>query len=135
MRKSKRRTKEKTTLSREFTVESVNGIEIAHTTISTDEKLSGAHLQQILKLSEIATRQFEAEGRGGFLVLSEVNSNQAVYVSAKELFESIKQLIPEALDKVEKTVDEYTPQSQFVVINIVNRKRIAITIESLRLVA
>ncbi len=94
MKKSKRRTKKKTTPSREFKVESVNGIEIAHTTTSTQEKLSDAHLQNILRLSEIATRQFETEGRGGFLVVSEVNPNQAVYISAKILFESINKLIP-----------------------------------------
>jgi len=132
MKKPKTRTKNKVTSSREFKVESVNGVEIAHTTTSTQEKLSAAHLQHIVKLSKIATRQFETEGRGGFLVVSEVNSNQAVYVSAKILFESIKQLIPEALYKVQKTVDEYKPQNQFIVINIFNRKRIAITIESLR---
>ena len=66
------------------------------------------------------------------MVVSEVNSNQAVYVSAKMLFESIKQLIPEALNKVQKTVDEYKPQNQFIVINVFSRKRIAITIEDLR---
>ncbi len=134
MKKPKTRTKKKTTSTREFKIESVNGIEIAHTTTSSQEKLSGAQLQHILTLSEIATRQYEAEGRGGFLIVSEVNTNQAVYVSAKMLFESIKQLIPEALNKVQKTVDEYKPENQFVVINVFNRKRIAITIEGLRFV-
>lgn len=122
------------TQCREFKVESVNGIEIVHTTTSKREKLSDTHLQHILKLSEIATRQFETEGCGGFLVVSEVNPKQAIYVSAKMLFESINQLIPEVFNKVQKTVDEYNPQNEFIVINIFDRKRIAITIEGLRFV-
>ncbi len=66
------------------------------------------------------------------MIVSEVNSNQAVYLSAKRLFESIEQLIPEALNRVQKTVDEYKPHNQFIAINVFSRKRIAITVEGLR---
>ena len=42
-------------------------------------------------------------------------------------------MIPEATNFVQKIVKDYNPQEQFIVVNVVNRKRIAITRDALRL--
>jgi hypothetical protein len=132
MKNSRKRKKKKSFSARKFNIESVSGIEIAYTTTSAHDKLSDTHMQHIIKLSDMAAFQFEQEGRGGFLIVSEVSPNQTVYVASQILFDSISQLIPEALNKVQNIVNEYDPQKEFVVINVFNRKRIAITIETKR---
>ena len=132
MKSSRKRNKKQSFSARQFKIESVNGIEIASTTASADDKLTDTLMEQIIKLSDMAACQFEQEGRGGFLTVSEVSPNQTVYVASQILFDSINQLVPSALNKVQSIINEYDPKNQFVVINIFNRKRIAITIEAKR---
>lgn len=133
MKKSKKIKNQRRTQPRKFNIESVNGIELAHTTITMDETLSDEHEKHIGKLSEIADRKYGSQGRGSFLIVSESHPNQAVYIPVPDLLECIRQLIPEALNRVRDVVNQYDPKEQFVVINVFNRKRIAITTELLRL--
>ncbi|MGA7877351.1 MAG: hypothetical protein WCA08_16955 [Desulfoferrobacter sp.] len=135
MKKSKRVKEKKQTQPRKFIIESINGIEFAHVAIAPGEVLSDKHEKHVEKLSKIASRQYALEGRGGFLTVSEANPNEAFYLPTPELLECIRQLIPEGLNKVQDIVDQYDPQKQFLVINVFDRKRIAVTSELLRPIA
>jgi len=50
-----------------------------------------------------------------------------------KLAECIEALIPEATNEVESAVKGYDPSRQFVMVNVVSRSRIAITVDSKRL--
>jgi hypothetical protein len=90
-------------------------------------------IQHISNLTEIAIRQFHRVGRGSFLIVFEINPNESVYLPVEKILDGIKQLIPEALNYVQKVMNDYDPQKQFVVINVFNRTRIAITRDALRI--
>jgi len=117
-----------------YVIEAVNGIEIAYANRSFEDIVTEKSFQEICNLSKIAIRQFHREGSGGFLIISEVNANEGVYLSAEKLLNCIKNVIPEATNFVQKIVKDYNPQEQFIVVNVVNRKRIAITRDALRVV-
>ena len=117
----------------QYVIEAVNGIEIAYANRAFEDIVTEKSIQHISNLSKIAIRQFRREGPGSFLIISEFNPDEGVYLPAKKIIDCIKQLIPEALNYVQKIVDNYDPQEQFVVINVFNRKRIAIAKEALRL--
>jgi hypothetical protein len=131
--KQKRRLKALELSETQFVIEAVNGIEIAYANRVFEDILTEKSIQHISDLSKIAIRQFHRDGRGGFLIVSEVNPNESVYLPAQKVLECIKQVIPEALDYVQKIMNDYDPQEQFVVINVFDRKRIAITRDALRL--
>jgi hypothetical protein len=118
----------------QFVIEAMNGIEIAYANRAFEDIVTEKSIQHISNLSKIAIRQFHKEGPGSFLIVSEVNPDECVYLPGEKLFDCIKQAIPEALNYVQKTVNDYDPQEQFVVVNVFNRKRIAITRDALRLV-
>ncbi|MDZ7582105.1 MAG: PAS domain S-box protein [Deltaproteobacteria bacterium] len=99
---------------------------------SFEDIVTERSIQNIANLSNIAIRQFHKEGVGSFLIISEVNQNKCVYLAAEKLFDCLKNVIPEAINFVQKIVKEYDPLEQFVVVNVVNRKRIAITRDALR---
>jgi hypothetical protein len=69
-------------------------------------------------LSKIAIRQFRIEGRGSFLIISEANPLQGVYLATQKLLDCIKQIIPEASNYVQNIMNDYDSQEQFVVINV-----------------
>ena len=115
-----------------YVIEAVNGIEIAYANRSFEDIVTEKSIQEICDLSKIAIRQFHREGPGGFLIISEVNANEGVYLSAEKLLNCIKNVIPEATNFVQKIVKDYNPMEQFIVVNVVNRKRIAITRDALR---
>jgi hypothetical protein len=117
----------------QFVVEAVNGIEIAYANRAFDDIVTEKSSQHITDLSRIAIRQFQREGLGSFLIIYEANPNEAVYLPAQKLSDCMEQVIPEALNYVQKILDDYNPQEQFVVVNVFNHKRIAITIDALRL--
>ncbi len=117
----------------QFVIESVNGIEIAYAIRAFEDIVTEKSIKHIGNLSKIAMRQFDREGRGSFLIISEANPNEGLYLPAEKLLDCIEQVIPEALNYVKKIVKDYNPQEQFVVINVFNRKRIAITRDALRL--
>jgi len=131
--KQKQRLKALEASENQFVIEAVNGIEIAYANRAFENIVTEKSIQDISNLSKIAIRQFHKEGPGSFLIISEVNPNEGVYLSGEKLFDCIKNVIPEALNYVQKTVSDYDPQEQFVVINVFNRKRIAITRDALRL--
>jgi hypothetical protein len=118
----------------QFVIEAVDGIEIAYANRAFDDIVTEKSTQHITNLSRIAARQFRREGRGSFLIISEANPNEAVYLAAQKLSDCIEQVIPEALSHVQKTINDYNPQEQFVVINVLSQKRIAITTDVLRFV-
>jgi hypothetical protein len=118
----------------QFVIEAVDGIEIAYASRALDDIVTEKSTQQITNLSRIAARQFRREGRGSFLIISEANPNEAVYLGAQKLTDCIEQVIPEALNHVRKIINDYNPQEQFVVINVLSKKRIAITTDVLRFV-
>ena len=115
-----------------YVINAVNGIEIAYANRSFEEIVTEKSIQEICNLSKIAIRQFHREGPGSFLIISEVNPNEGVYLSAEKLLNCIINVIPEATNFVQKIVKDYNPQEQFLVVNVVNRKRIAITRDALR---
>ena len=115
-----------------FVIETVNGIELAYANRTFEDIVTEKSIQHIENLSKIAIDQFTREGRGSFLVISEANPNEGVYLTSEKLFECIKQVIPEALNYVRKTVNEYDPQEEFIVINVFSNKRIAISRDALR---
>ncbi len=131
--KEKQRLKALEASENKFVIKTVNNIEIAYSTRISEDIVTEKSIQQIENLSKIAIDKFNGEGRGSFLIVSEVNPNEAVYLSSKKLFESIKHLIPEALHHVRKMVNEYDPQGEFLVINVFSDKRIAISRDALRL--
>ena len=116
-----------------YVIEAVNGLEIAYANRSFEDIVTEKSIQDICNLSKIAIRQFHREGPGSFLIISEVNPNEGVYLSAEKLFDCINNVIPEAINFVQEIVKEYDPQEQFIVVNVVNRKRITITRDALRL--
>jgi hypothetical protein len=132
MKKTKKEKNRKQIPVRKFNIETINGIEIAHASITKDEIISDENALHIEKLSDIATRRFHVDGRGSFLIVTESSPNQAVYLSTNDLLKCINQLIPEALSKVNEVVSQYDPQEQFVVINVFNNRRVAITTEIMR---
>ena len=83
-------------------------------------------------MSEIAIRKFNSEGRGSFLIISDASPDKTVYLPITKILECIQQAIPEALNTVQNTMNDYNPQKQFVMITVLNRTRIAITIDALR---
>ena len=117
---------------KKFEIKAVDGIEIAYANRTTEDKISGKDVEYIRRLSEMAVHQFNIQERGSFIIISEANPNEVVYLSAAKLIECIKQVIPEALNAVQRTLNDYDPQKQFVMVNVFNRKRIAITTEALR---
>ena len=131
--KHKQRLKALEASENQYVIEAVNGIEIAYANRAFEDIVTEKSIQHISNLSKIAIRQFRREGPGSFLIISEFNPDEGVYLPAKKIIDCIKQLIPEALNYVQKIVDNYDPQEQFVVINVFNRKRIAIAKEALRL--
>lgn len=131
--KQKQRLKALKTSENQFVIEAVNGIEIAHAIRAFEDIVMEKSIKHIYRLSKTAIRQFDSEGRGSFLTITEANPNEGVYLPAEKLIDCIGQVIPEALDYVKEIVDDYDPQEQFVVINVFDRKRIAITIDALRL--
>ena len=116
-----------------YVIEAVNGIEIAYANRSFEDITTEKRIKDICNLSKIAISQFHIEGPGSFLIISEVNPNEGVYLSAEQLLNCIKNVIPEATNFVQKIVKDYNPQEQFIVVNVVNRKRIAITRDALRI--
>jgi hypothetical protein len=116
-----------------YVIEAVNGIEIAYANRSLEDIVTEKNIKDICNLSKIAIRQFHREGSGGFLIISKINANDGVYLSAETLLNCVKNEIPEAENFVQKIVKDYNPQEQFIVVNVVNRKRIAITRDALRL--
>ena len=66
-------------------------------------------------------------------MVSESDPRAAAYLPLPKLTECIEVLIPEAANEVESAVKGYDPSNQFVMVNVVNRRRIAITIDSKRL--
>ncbi len=116
-----------------YVIEAVNGIEIAYAIRSFQDIVTERSIQDICNLSKIAIRQFHKEGVGSFLIISEVNQNECVYFAAAKLLDCLKNVIPEAVNFIQKIVQDYDPLEQFVVVNVVNRKRIAITRDALRL--
>ena len=130
--KEKQRPKALEASENKFIIENVNGIEIAYGNRAFDDIVTEKSIQHIENLSKIAIDQFNREGRGSFLIISEVNSNEGAYLTSEKLFECIKQVIPEALNYVRKTVNEYDPREEFVVINVFSHKRIAISRDALR---
>ena len=76
-----------------FVIETVNGIEIAYSKRISEDIVTEKSIQQIENLSKIAIDKFNGEGRGSFLIVSEANPNEAVYLSSKKLFECIKQSV------------------------------------------
>ncbi len=131
--KQKQRFKALEASENQYVIEAVNGIEIAYANRAFEDIVTEKSIQHISDLSKIAIRQFHREGPGSFLIISEVNPNEGVYFPAEKILDCIKQLIPEALNYVQKIVNDYDPQEQFVVINVFNRKHIAIAREALRL--
>jgi len=131
--KQKQRLKALEALEDQYVIEAVNGIEIAYANRAFEDIVTEKSIQHISNLSKIAIRQFHREGPGSFLIISEFNPDEGVYLPAEKILDCIKQLIPEALNYVQKIVNDYDPQEQFVVINVFNRKRIAIAREALRL--
>jgi hypothetical protein len=115
-----------------FTIREVSGIEIATARRNAGDLVPDGGLEQIAVLSEIASRRFAEDGRGAFLVVSESDPRAAAYLPLPKLAECIEVLIPEAANEVESAVKGYDPSSQFVMVNVVNRRRIAITIDSMR---
>jgi len=130
--KEKRRLKALEASENKFVIETVNGIEIAYADRASEDIVTGKSIQHIENLSKIAIDQFNREGRGSFLIIYEANPNEGVYLTSEKLFECIKQVIPEALNYVRKTVNEYDPQEEFIVINVFSHKRIAISRDALR---
>ena len=116
-----------------FTIREVSGIEIATARRNAGDLVPDGGHEQIAVLSEIASRRFAEDGRGAFLVVSESDPRAAVYLPLARLAECIVELIPEAANEVESTVKGYDPSRQFVMVNVVSRSRIAITIDSRRL--
>jgi hypothetical protein len=131
--KEKQRLKALEASENKFFIKIVNGIEIAYSKRISEDIVTEKSIQQTEHLSKIAIDKFNGEGRGSFLIVSEANPNEAVYLRSKKLFESIKNLIPEALHYVRKVVDEYDPHGEFLVINVFSDKRIAISRDALRL--
>ena len=109
------------------------GIEIAFSNRAYGDIVKEKSIQHVENLSKIAFDQLNREGRGSFLIVSEVNPNEGVYLTSEKLFEGIKHVIPEALYHVMKIVNEYDPQEEFLVINVFSDKRIAISRDALRL--
>ena len=130
--KEKQRLKTLEASENQFVIETVNGIEIAYANRASEDIVTEKSIQHIGNLSKIAIDQFNREGQGSFLIISEANPNAGVYMASEKLFECIKQVIPEALNYVRKIVNEYDPQEEFIVINVFSRKRIAITRDALR---
>jgi hypothetical protein len=116
-----------------FTIGEVSGIEIATAMRNADDLVPDGGHDQIAALSEIASRRFAEDGRGAFLVVSESHPRAAAYLPLPKLAECIVALIPEAANEVESAVKGYDPSKQFVMVNVVSRSRIAITIDSKRL--
>jgi hypothetical protein len=116
-----------------FTIRMVNGIEIATATRNADDRVPEGGHRQIAALSEMASRRFAADVRGGFLVVSESDPKATAYLPLAKLAECIGALIPEASNEVEAAVTSYDPSKQFVMVNVVSRSRIAITIDAKRL--
>ena len=115
-----------------FVIECVNGIEIAYANRTSEDIVTEKSIQQIENLSKIAIDQFKKEGRGSFLIIFEANPNECVYLKSEKLYEYIKRAIPEALTYLQKIVDEYDPQAEFIVVNVSSHKRIAIARDALR---
>lgn len=131
--KEKQRLKALDASENKFVIETVKGIEIAFSNRAFEDIVTEKSIQHVEDLSKIAFDQFNREGRGGFLIISEANPNEGVYLKSEILLESIKHVIPEASHHVQQIVDEYDPQEEFVVINVFSDKRIAISRDALRL--
>lgn len=128
----KRRQKNSAFLKTPFVIKMVNGIEVAYATRTAEDIISEKGNQDICRLSEIAIHQFDREGRGSFLIISDASHDKTVYLPSTKILECIQQEIPEALNTVQNTMNDYNPQKQFVMITVFNRTRIAITIDALR---
>jgi len=131
-RKQKRRQQNSTSSETSFVIKMVNGIEVAYATRTAEDIVSEKGIKDICTLSEIAIRQFEREGRGSFLIISDTSPDRTAYLPTTKIIECIQQVIPEALNTVQNTLNDYNPQKQFVMIVVYNRTRIAITIDTLR---
>jgi hypothetical protein len=115
-----------------FTIREVSGIEIATARRNAGDLVPDGGHDHIAALSEIASRRFAEDGRGAFLVVSESDPRAAAYLPLPKLAECIEALIPEAATEVKSAVKGYDPSYQFVMVNVVSRSRIAITIDSMR---
>jgi hypothetical protein len=115
-----------------FEIQKVDDIEIAVATRNADDEVPKEGNRNITALSEMAARRFAADGRGSFVVVSESAPKAAVYLPMSKLAECIDALIPEASSAVKSAVANYDPNTQFVMINVFNRRRIAITIDGMR---
>ncbi len=131
-KKLKRRRQNSASSETSFVIKMVNGIEVAYTTRTAEDVVSEKGTQDICRLSEIAIRQFDREGRGSFLIISDASQDETTYLPATKILECIKQVIPEALNTVQNTMTDYNPQKQFVMIVVFSRTRIAITVDALR---
>jgi hypothetical protein len=84
----------------QYVIESVNGIEIAYADRAFENIFTEESIQHVSNFSKIAIRQFHKEGPGSFLIISEVNPKEGVYLPGEKLFDCIKNVIPEALNYV-----------------------------------
>ena len=131
-RKVMRRQQKSVSSETSFVIKTVNGIEVAYATRTAEDTVSEKGAQDICRLSKIAIRQFDSEGRGSLLTISDANPDETVYLPTTKLLDCIQQVIPEALSTVKNTMNDYNPQKQFVMIIVPNRTRIAITVDALR---
>ncbi len=131
-KKLKRRRQNSASSETSFVIRMVNDIEVAYATRTAEDVVSEKGNQDICRLSEIAIRQFDREGRGSFLTISDANPDETVYLPTTKILECIQRVIPEALNTVQNTMNDYNPQKQFVMIIVLNRTRIAITVDALR---
>ncbi len=111
----------------QLVIEAVNGIEIAYANRSPDSFSTKGVIEKMSDISKMAADQFNKQGRGGVVTISRINPNEGVYLSSEILFECIENMIPGALNSVKKTVTEYDPRDEFLMINIFSDKRIGIT--------
>lgn len=130
--KERKRQKAIMASEQKYHIEAINGIEIAYLHRTIEDIVTETKIQDLRNLSKIAIHQYNEQGRGGFLIISENNPNEAVYFNSEMLLNSIKNAIPEALDYVRKILNEYNAEEEFTVINVLNRKRIVITRDALR---